>query len=108
MRGIFTMMSKPNSILFVVVAAILNLVGYVFLLARYIGCNDQLGCIGPGTTITGYILGFPLNVLSWLWQKPGQPMSHWAFVLAILNAVLFGCVLRFVLNMFFKKRGDVS
>jgi hypothetical protein len=98
-------MNKLTSSCFIAAIAILHQVCLVFLVARYIECNGRPGCIGPGTTMSGYILGFPLNLVSWLWPKhPNQPLSQWAFALAMLNALLFGCIVYFVLNMFLKKR----
>lgn len=102
------MINKLNPIPVVALVAVLNLICNVFLLGRYIGCNDQPGCVGPGTTFFAYILSFPLNLVSWLWQKPNQPISHWAFVLAILNAVLFGYILWFALNKLLKRRGNAG
>jgi hypothetical protein len=98
------MMDKFHSFVFIIAVTILHDMCYGFLIARYLGCNDQPGCIGPGTKITAFILSFPLNLVSWLWQKPRQPMTHWTFVLITLNAALFACILCFALNMLFKKR----
>lgn len=100
------MMSKLSSIPFVALVAFLNLVCNALLLARYIGCNDQPGCIGPGTTIIASILNFPLDLVSWLWQTPNQPIPKWAFVLGILNAVLFGYIVWFALSWLLKRRGN--
>jgi hypothetical protein len=78
-------MNKLTSSCFIAAIAILHQVCLVFLVARYIECNGRPGCIGPGTTMN-------------------QPLSQWAFALAMLNALLFGCIVYFVLNMFLKKR----
>jgi hypothetical protein len=96
-------MNRGDSIRFIVLASLVNLVGSAFLFGRYIGCNDQSGCIGLGTTISAWLLGFPLDLVSWLWQKPGQPMSEWACVWVMVNSVLAAFILCLLLNVFLKK-----
>jgi hypothetical protein len=102
------MMSKHSFIPFVGAASFLNLCGQAFLFVQYMSCNGRPDCIGAGTTISGYIIGFPLELVSWLWQRPDQPLSRWVLVVVLINALLFGLVLWAALNMLLRRWGKAD
>lgn len=97
-------MNKAKSFWFIVVATLVHQFCYGLLIARYMSCNGRPGCIGSVTEAIEYVLGFPLNLFSWMWHKPGQPVSELLLVLMWLNAVLAAILLYVVVNFLFFKR----
>ena len=96
-------MNKTKSIIFILVATALHVVLDGLLTARYIGCNGRIGCMGLWDKICEYILGFPLRLISWMWQTPGQPATEGTLDVMLLNSFLAASIICAVVNIFLKK-----
>jgi len=97
-------MNKFHAFVFIIGTTFVHLACCAIVAGNYIGCNDRVGCVGIGTKVFGYILGFPLNLVSWIWQAPDQPISRATMIGVLANSLFAACILCFLVNRVLRRR----
>ncbi|WP_211460884.1 hypothetical protein [Collimonas silvisoli] len=97
-------MSKIKAFPFILIGTAAHiLLGFAVIRAQ-LNCGIQPHCVPASAGTFANILGFPLNLVSWMWQSPGGGIPSWAFLAFFLNSVLSVTIIWFVLNALLKLR----
>lgn len=97
---------KIKTLPFIFIGTIVHIGLGMAVISTQLDCGIQPNCIPDNTKAFANILGFPLNLVTWMWQRPDGGIPSWAFLAFFVNSVLavttIWLVLKTVLR-FFKK-----
>jgi hypothetical protein len=99
-------MMKLKAIPFILVGTICHLALWALLIARYIDCLGDSVCVGFGAKVGGYVLGFPIELISWIWEPsdPHHPMQSSHVILLPINSILAVSIFYLIVSFYFKHR----
>jgi hypothetical protein len=96
-------MIKIKAIPFILLGTVVHVGLCIANIAADIGCDTRTNCLSMTTRVGAVILGFPANLVSWLWQTENAKVTSWSFVFLLLNSVLAVTILWFVLKLFLNR-----
>lgn len=101
-----TDMRKLKGPLFILFGTICHLALWALLIGKYIDCQGAPNCVGSGAKISGYLLGFPLDLISWIWEPsdPNHPMQSGGVILLPINSILAVSIVYWAISSYLKRR----
>jgi hypothetical protein len=98
----------PKKVLFIVIGTIIHFSLIFLVIVNRIGCEVQPNCVSEANTIAGDILGFPMNVITWVLYPNGAKANGWFYILVLLNSLFAVTLLWYVLIRFIERSNKVS
>lgn len=99
-------MKKLKALPFIIIGTICHLALWALLIGRYIDCQGDPSCAGFGTKISGYLLGLPLDLVSWIWEPSdsNHPMQSGGVIILLINSVLAVSLIYWAIKSYVKHR----
>lgn len=101
-------MKRSRAIPFILIGSALHVALGFSVIGTYLKCDIQPNCVPPITKVLTGILGFPLNLVSWMWSESDGSISNLSFALFFLNSVLAVTFIWFVFKAFLRLGENMS
>ena len=90
-------MFKIKAYLFILLGTLVHF-GLIFcLILNRISCEMQPNCVSTANKVGVAILGFPLDVITWILYPHGVRANGWFYILVLFNSIAAVTIIWFVL-----------
>ncbi len=97
-------MNRIKALPFILIGTAVHIFLGLAVVSAQLNCGIHPHCVPTSAGTFANILGFPLNLVTWMWQSPGGGIPSWAFLALFLNSVLAVTIIWFVLKAILKLR----
>ncbi|RDD80993.1 hypothetical protein DVJ77_14945 [Dyella tabacisoli] len=91
-------MNKIKAIPFIVLGTIVHVMLVATVFGAYISCDTRTNCVSTATRVSATVLSFPINLVSWIWERDDARISSGSFLILLLNSVLAVTIVWFFLK----------